>query len=223
LLKDFSRVFKRAEQNLDRSKRLVSIVESLLRADELSPKYDVSRSDVLRAAVVLTHATIEDTLRTVGREALLLWGNDELENIGLPDNNRPGTRPKFTLKELAHYKDKLVNDVLRDSIDDYIQRQTFNSVTDIIRFLERIDIQSDLIKSSKPERLDPMIKRRHKIVHECDMKDGVLNALDADTVKTWIESARQFLIAMSNSFGIRKNRPAFIADALQIKAAPKKS
>ena len=203
-VQEFNRIFRAAEQNLARSKRIVEFVEQLNR---IAAKDDVVVADVLRAAVVLCHATLEDALRIIGRKSLQ---NTELSNrVALKGYNAGGGAKKYELRDLLAFKGKTVETIITESIDDFLQCQTFNSTENILRFLSSISVEPAVSRKTDLQGLDEMIARRHKIVHECDLETTghhrQLRQLTPEQVKGWIEITRLFLIAISNDFTERQS------------------
>src|SRR5687768_13401075 len=76
-----------------------------------------SREEILRSVVVLTHATLEDFLRTIGRAEILRNPRpDFLSKVSLASNGQSLQKEKFTLNELMVHRAKTVQEVLDDSV-----------------------------------------------------------------------------------------------------------
>jgi len=70
--------------------------------------------DMFRATVVLTHAYLEDFLRTLAAVLLPLADEKTLNDVPLVGS---GQRPEnFFLGKLVPYRDKCLEDVIRDSV-----------------------------------------------------------------------------------------------------------
>jgi hypothetical protein len=138
-------------------------------------------AEILRAVVVLNHAYLEDFLRNVARWLMPIAGEDALNKIPLAGST--GRAEKFQLGKLAEHRGKKVDDVIRESVEAYMERSTFNNVTEIMSFLDSVNVKlpsREEIDSSPSEVqrlpiggddlgiLDAMIKRRHHIVHRAD-------------------------------------------------------
>lgn len=178
--------------------------ENLARVDNLVAAYrdaasargsvSVEAVDVLRAAVVFLHATLEDLLRS-----LLLWrlpvaDAQHLEPVPLA-GKLPRTR--FTLGDLAPFRGTTVDDLIARSVSIDLERSNFNDPGEVGQALERIGLTTALLEPYR-DRLGPMMKRRHWIVHRADrnLASGVgrhaLQPLQQETVNRWRGDVDQF-------------------------------
>lgn len=168
---------KRFEYNILRVRNLVDIYETL-------PKHDIQQQDVLRAAVVMLHATLEDALR-----CLLEW-----------------KLPKFDKKELAN-----------------IHIRSFNNSGEVRRALSQLGIKNGNAWESVG-KLTPLMKRRHKIVHQSDRerlgdKDhGKPTPMLESAVETWIDTAEAFICEV---FGTVIGKPGLFIEQKRLMAASK--
>ena len=139
--------------------------------------------DMLRAVVVLNHAYLEDFLRTLAIAFLPIAGEKALDGIPLAGAGRTERAEKFYLGRLYEHRGKTIDEVLVESVRAHIELSTFNSVSQIIRFLEDLGLKlpqkGDVVpawifplEADIPSRLDEMIRRRHHIVHRADKADG---------------------------------------------------
>jgi hypothetical protein len=156
----------RLAEGVERLNKLLSTAQHL--NDPLSLVGSLTREaegDILRAVVVLMHAYLEDFLRTVAR-ALLPIG-DERVLVGIPLAGVTSRAEKFNLGQLVQHKGKSVDDVLRQSISEYLDRSNFSSTGEIGGFLSKLGF--DVEKHNQEFALiDQMIQRRHDIVHRAD-------------------------------------------------------
>jgi hypothetical protein len=159
--------------------------------------------DMLRAAVILNHAYLEDLMRTVA--ALLLPGAGEsaLNEIPLVSS---GTRAeKFYLGTLARYRGKSVKELIRESVSEHLDRITFNNIGEIARMLKTLGF-----KLSDHERefpmLQEMILRRHQIVHRGDVvrtgksRGLKLQPIDEMEVANWHMAMVKFASGVLDKF-----------------------
>jgi hypothetical protein len=126
--------------NLQRVRKLVQVYRDL--AVRGLGRRPVEATDVLRAAVVLLHATLEDFLRNllVGRWALTT-DTSHFEDIHVaigPD----ARQAKLTLAELATLRGKTVADIVQASIEAHLDRSTFNHVGDVKTAVARSGIDA---------------------------------------------------------------------------------
>ena len=130
------------------------------------------RGDLGRAVVVFIHATFEDVLRTVARQRLDAAKLQDLDGIPLVG---AGRGEKFKLGALDAHRGKTVDQLIHESVEDYLNRQSFGSCGDVEEVLRRIGLDTEPFKPLYAD-LDQLMKWRHRIVHEADLptpKDSV--------------------------------------------------
>jgi hypothetical protein len=125
---------------------------------------EVHYSDILRAAVVLVRATLEDLLRSMAAALLPFADEATLNAIPLAGTVNPGRVEKFFLGRLAAHRRKSVLDLIKGSVDDYLTTTTYNDTTQISALLVSLAIDVEKVRHLFP-KLDEVIKRRHQIVH----------------------------------------------------------
>ena len=157
---------------LDRQKESFQRVDELLSvAADMPSGFPSPRSqqaiaqDMLRAAVVLIHAYLEDFLRTIAR-ALLPEANAEcLDKIPLAGLS--GRPDKFSLGKLVRHKGKLVDEVLRESVSEHLDRTTFNNKGEIANLLETLGFELAPIHHGCLVDIQEMMQRRHQNSSSC--------------------------------------------------------
>lgn len=154
-------------ENLERVENLVSLY-----GEPTPGRRKVHDTDLLRAALVLLHASMEDYLRS-----LLLWkigdfDEETLNKYGFPNGaKRPPT--KITLGELSAYRGKTVDDLIEDAVKSHLEEfQSFNDLGEVKRALERCGIRHEALEDFNFGELPAMISRRHNIVHKADRNDA---------------------------------------------------
>lgn len=182
-----------AFRNLKRVEDLVKIYEDT--KGEGGGRRDVSKTDVLRAAVVLLHATLENFLRDA---ALWKWTtNPSLEIVNMVgfDGNRD---KKFHMGELLNWRGRTVDDVIDQSIRRHLERSNYNNTDDMSAVLTTLgvdvsDVNQHFVDISK------MIDRRHLIVHRGDKNPNTGRGhheaapIRPSTVGYWAASVWQFV------------------------------
>lgn len=153
---------ERFNQNLDRVTHLVAVYEAEIAG---RGRRGVETTDVLRAAVVFLHATLEDLLRSLLDWKLPLAPAKHLSDIPLQGK---AARTKFTLDELAVYRGRTVDDVIALSVSASLEKSNFNDPGEVRDVLEKIGLRSDLLTPHR-KVLGPMMARRHWIVHRADL------------------------------------------------------
>jgi RiboL-PSP-HEPN len=176
--------------NLERVRGLVALYETL--APEKPGRRPVPITDLLRAAVVFLHATLEDLLRSTLEWKLPSAPGDLLKGIpltGMMDQ-------KFTLSELAEFRGETVDSVVARSVKDSLARSNFNNVKDVVDAIRMSGIDLILKKELK-EYLASMMNRRHLIAHRADRNPSrgaghqVAISISASSVKKWFEAVKE--------------------------------
>lgn len=153
-------------ERLDRNVERVRNLASLYRA-EGQGRRGVQDTDVLRAAVVLLHAGMEDYLRS-----LLIWkvdtfGPDVLKEYRLQLGDEWKTT--VALQDLHLLRGRSVDEIIDASVRTQIRTyQTFSSVEAVQKALKRCGIDAGRVHAQDYQQLGEMIGRRHHIVHHAD-------------------------------------------------------
>jgi hypothetical protein len=157
-------IHDRFHDNLERVRGLVESYESSGRRG--SGRRSVKETDLLRAAVVFLHATLEDLLR-----GLCEWKMPSANPDAFSDIPLVGTRGKtrFGLTELAGLRGRTVDEIITESVTEFLEKETYNHPGDIKAALEMIGIDAKIVnKYSRP--LAAIMSRRHWIAHRADRK-----------------------------------------------------
>ena len=187
------------QENLARVENLVKTYETHPDARGRGRK-SAAVLDILRAAVVLLHATLEELLRSVAywklptAQASVL---NEIALVGFPQNSK-----KFFLGDLSPYRGKSVDDILIASVNAYLEKSTFNNRRDIITLLDHVGIDVTKVNATFDE-LQNLMERRHQIVHRTDRQSKVagrgdheFRGIHKDTVRAWATAVNQFGLAL---------------------------
>jgi hypothetical protein len=180
-----------------RHSRLKSVkadIESRFNAASGQGRRAVAEADVLRAAVVFLHATLEDLLRS-----LLEWKLPQASAHHLKDIPLEGKKPRtsFTLDELAAYRGTTVDDLIKRSVSASLEESNFNHPGEVDRVLDRIGLPRATLDPYRG-KLGPMMQRRHWIVHRADRNTASgrghhsARPLQQTTVETWRRALEQF-------------------------------
>jgi hypothetical protein len=181
----------RFAENLERVRHLVDVYQGTAAGPGRRP---VETTDVLRAAVVFLHATLEDFLRS-----LLEWKLPLAAAVHLKDIPLAGKKPRstFTLDDLAPFRGTSVDDLLARSVLENLERSNFNDPGEVEGVLERIGLSKALLDPYR-DKLGPMMKRRHWIVHRADRNTATgrghhaAGALQQAAVEAWSDALKQF-------------------------------
>src|SRR5437867_708503 len=116
------------EHNLTRVENLVKTYESHPDAQGKGRK-SVEVLDILRASVVLLHASLEEVLRSIAYWKLPVASASVLNDIplvGLGPNPK-----KFLLGDLDSHRGKSIFDVIKESVDAHLAQSNFNNTVEI--------------------------------------------------------------------------------------------
>jgi hypothetical protein len=107
--------------NIARVRGLVTTYNDLLALGPGRPS--VQQADLLRAAVILLHAALEDLLRSMEGLRFPEASPAAFEQLRLaPHGSVEKPKEKFTLVDLAAYRGQSVDDVIRKAIDLHLER-----------------------------------------------------------------------------------------------------
>jgi RiboL-PSP-HEPN len=184
------------------------------RVNELITLYSETKNekhykDVLRSAVVLLHASLEDLLR----EMIRIRATDDptvlLDQLQFP-NPKDASRNVENIKVsgLNMFRGKSVDELINICISNHLDRRSFNSKEDIIAALGPIGLQPNDYSTYYAE-IDAAVKRRHKIVHESDRNShgtdshGKLIGIGAEGVSGWVDAVKEFGLKILADFKAR--------------------
>jgi hypothetical protein len=185
----------RIATNLRRAEDLIEFAEDSLPQTRPSQIKD----DILRAAVVLLHATLEDFLRYIGSKYIPSSSEDVLNKISLSGSSDVLRPEKFFLGKLAKHRDKTVDQLIAESVEAHLDKRSFSNTTDISQLLESAGVSINKVEKFYPS-LSELMARRHEIVHNGDLKptanqecEREPERIDASKVKGWNETVLNFV------------------------------
>jgi hypothetical protein len=221
----FQPYVKQISEGLQRGLKLV----------EEAGKTDKETSEeILRAVVVLNHAYLEDFLRSVALWLLPIAGEETLNDVPLVGAS--GRAEKFQLGKLAEHRGKKIDDVIRESVSAHLERSTFNSVTQIMSFLDSVNVklpsreEVDSSSSQIPRLaiegdvlglLDAMMTRRHHIVHRADKAktgDG-LQEITKGEVAGWLAATMMLTLSIATENFMQRHSQDEFRKAVEALAA----
>ena len=191
---------------------IARIATTLRRAEHLAefaetafPKGRCSQTkdDILRAAVVFLHATLEDFLRYIGTK--FISSSDDpnvLDKISLPGS--PGRAEKFFLGKLATHRGKSVNQLIAESVEAHLNKRSFGNTDDISQLLESVGVPTNEVREYY-QFLSELMSKRHDIVHTGDLKptdkpgERDTKPIDPNKVKEWSQTIEHFTSAVAAS------------------------
>lgn len=183
--------------NIARVKNLIAIYQIQL-AGAGKGRRSHQKTDVLRAATVLLHASIEDVLRSLAYWKLPAAAATVLDQIAFVG----GTALKITLGTLSAQRGKTVDAVIKESVDASLDRSNYNNAVEVCSLLQSIGINTALVQAHLPQLEDAM-KRRHQIVHRADANPNnaghgnhKVASIAPATVNAWVVNTEQFVAAV---------------------------
>lgn len=189
-------ITERFELNIARVKNLVAIY-SLQLAGTGQGRRGHQETDVLRAATVLLHASVEDVLRSLAHWKLPSAAANVLDLIPFAG----GTATKITLGTLSSHRGKSVDDVIKDSVDASLERSNYNNASEVCSLLQSIGLNTTAIQEHLPV-IEVAMKRRHQIVHRADANPNPgrgnhrVASISPAAVNKWISTTEQFVQAV---------------------------
>ena len=189
----------RLNQNIARVRSLLDIYTTHLTGNG-SGRRSHSKTDVLRAAVVLLHASIEDLLRSLAYWRLPVANAETLNKIPLV-TAAPAT--KFTLGQLTAHRGQTVDQVIEASVNGYLERSNYNNTDEITSLLSSIGVNIASVNGWLPN-LNVLMSRRHQIVHRADRDETggrgnhSVRSIGHATVNNWVSDVEGFGRAVLN-------------------------
>jgi hypothetical protein len=182
-----------------------------------------SSQEMLRAVVVMTHAYLEDFIRTLAEALLPLAGEEALN--GIPLAGTFGRADAFRLGKLVRHRNKTVDGLIRESIQAYLDRSNLNSSTEVVSWLKKLGFSLTPEQEGQLATIQRMIQRRHQIVRRADRiknSNGVyeLQYADPAEVMNWATVAREFMFSLVEPILTRQVIPALQDRTFIVEAAP---
>lgn len=170
--------------------------------------------EVVRVSIVFFHAIFEDAIREFVRFKLV---QDPIKALTIvyPSKN-------ISLSDLMNYRDENIDvfckrvifenlglegdldefdvqSLINQAIDKYLARQSVNSIKDLIKILDKVDISSENLPQACFSLLSKMMKRRHKIVHQADLENELSETpteISIEVVDEWIDTVSSIIDAL---------------------------
>ena len=157
-------------------------------------EYDTSEitiDDVVRATVVLLHATTEELMRSVLFRHLRLQPEKAYKNYGQGNRFASIFAPWLAIRD----SDDPDAEVIANSVvDDLLHEITFNRIKQVKEALDVLGVHS-AAKESFYTLLEKLFERRHQIAHSADHKNirrSNLDSIDSVSVQKWIDNVEGF-------------------------------
>ena len=190
--------------NLARVESLVTAYEAQVATRGTQGRVAVTTADLLRAAVVFLHATLEDLLRSALDWRLPLAAPEHLSKVPLVNCKKGGHEPYCDLSDLAQHRGKQVDVILQESVTAFLADSNFNNPGQVVGVMTSLGVASAILDPYK-NTLGPMMARRHWIVHRADRNDMpgqghyVAKSISPMTVRKWRDAVRDFGAAFTGA------------------------
>jgi hypothetical protein len=185
-------------ENMERVENLINGAEFI---DATEPESYLS-DEVLRAAVVFLHSTLEEVIRNLYLSRIPHVRIENLNKIPLATERGTGSRPeKILLGQLIPFQGKLVENVIIDSIKYYVDSMNLNNSSQLIGALDLAEVPCASLSMFLP-KLNEMMQRRHQIVNQMDRSaeldplDFPINNISIPMVRDWKNNVELFTVAL---------------------------
>ncbi|MDG9667162.1 HEPN domain-containing protein [Hahella sp. CR1] len=186
---------KRLNDNIDRVRNMIAIYQTHLQGNGRGRRGH-RQTDLLRAATVFLHASLEDFLRSLSSWKFPDANKEVINRIPLIGSN--GRSPsKFLLGELVPHKGKKVEDLICESIENYLEYSNYNNKGDIVFILTSLGLVFDEM-DFEFDALTKLMARRHLIVHRADFDqtggrgNHRVKSISVQQVETWVLAVEKF-------------------------------
>lgn len=184
----------RIDENLERVENLINLYSK----KKGKGRRGAHDTDVLRAAVVLLHASLEDFLRSLARWIIPETTEPSiLDKYSFPGDSSPKRPEKVSLGYLLAFKGKTIDSVIRQAVDEHLDKSNYNNTNEIVGLLTSINVDKSSVESVFPE-LCEMMSRRHLIVHRADRVESSgrgnykVKSIGVAQLNKWVTSVRTF-------------------------------
>ncbi len=152
--------------------------------------------DLLRAAVVLLHASLENFFRSILEWKLPEASPESLAKIPLLVLKGGKAKDVFSLVDLAEFRGQSVDSVIAHSVGRYLERSNYSHVRDLLEAMKKSGIDY-VIPIDRKDKLAAMMSRRHWIAHRADRdpaeeidpaKAQVGQSISPELVSQWINA-----------------------------------
>ena len=189
---------QRVESNIGRVRNLIEIYETHLMGKG-SGRRGHLETDVLRSATVFLHASLEDFLRSLAYWKLPEAEKSVIDNI--PIVGSEGNAKKFWLGELVEHRGKSVDELITESVNEYLERSNYNNIDELSSFLNSISVDPAKVNNRFSD-LSELMERRHQIVHRGDIDESGgrgnhrVRSLGRSPISRWVAAVEEFTRAV---------------------------
>jgi len=183
-------------QNLERARSLIECYKLLELYNLGSPLH---RGDLLRACVVFLHSTIEELVRNLFLSRLPHCDRSVLNEIPFSSHEANHRARGVLLGDLLeNFQGKLVENVIIDSINAYVDVLNINNTDQLSAHFVKVDVEISPLRSLMSD-LNTLMFRRHQIVHQMDRSDRLdpdrepVTEITLDLVEKWFQATEELV------------------------------
>jgi hypothetical protein len=158
----------RFDENIARARHLIEVYEQI--SPKTQGRKSTQRADLLRAAIVFIHASLEDLIRSICTSRFPLSSASAMQDIPVAGTKQKKPS-KFSLGDLVPVRRMTVDQLLMQSVRELFELTSFSNVKEIMSQLNRCQIAVDASRFNA-QKLEELIHRRHNIVHRADHNDN---------------------------------------------------
>lgn len=181
-------------ENMVRVSNLIAASQKLVTQDAKDAE---SADDILRAAVMFLHSSLEEIIRNLYLYRLPSVGQEALNKIPFVTLEGIHRSKGILLGDLYMYQGSFVRNVINESINNYVNTLNINNADQLAECLKLADIQVEPLRQFFSQ-LNSLMKRRHQIVHQMDRANELdplsdpVNQINATLVADWKQSLEGF-------------------------------
>ena len=152
-------------------------------------------TDIVRAAVVFLHASLEDLLRSSEELRLDKAPDSAFKRLRwVPATGDNEGKDRVTLDELAQYRGHTVEEVLRRAFERHHERSNYNNEKDVAAALARMSLPGEPFRTHLSD-LQLLMARRHLIAHRADANlkfPNLTNPIGVRLAERWLKTTESF-------------------------------
>lgn len=156
------------------------------------------KADIVRAAVLFLHATLEDLLRSSEELRFPSAPAKAFDRIRwvLPGATKDEERlsERLSLTEFAAFRGQTVNEVLMRAFQRHHEQSNYNNENDVVGAIQRMGLEVEAYREFLPE-LQALMKRRHEIAHRADINrkfSHLTNRVIVEVAERWVRTVESF-------------------------------
>jgi hypothetical protein len=174
---------------------------------------NTGQTDLLRAAVVFLHASLEDLLRSLEERQIdqQVETGEGLASVPFSLDEGRSRKEKVSLAELAEFHlHRPVREVVRISLVQDLASRSYNNLHEVDQALRRVGLRLTL-DTQQRQALNVMIARRHHIAHRADrasapgLSHHTVLSLHLNDVNAWIDIVRAIGDAVHHQLAPRRS------------------